>query len=950
MSFYSFDDSHSSEEYNINSESFDSHRSTYSNNPEYEECYTKVKVLGRGAFGEAVLYRKTTTGDLVVWKEINLQRASEKDRADALNEVEILSLLDHINVIAYYNHFFDGSSLFIEMEYANDGSLHHKIIARDGNLFGEGEALLYFYQLVSAVAYIHNYGILHRDIKTLNIFMTKSKIIKLGDFGISKVLEETYGKAETCVGTPYYMSPELIKGEPYNQKSDVWACGCVVFEVLTLKKVFEASNQLKLITSILEKEIGEIDGQYSDEIRRIVKWTLEKDPNNRPTAEELCSLSLLEVPKQIVKNTPQAPPPLRRISSQRSVIATPQTPTTPMSVSTLASSVFYWGGGKVVPQKLEPFIEGRSGMQVSAGFSHFAVVTIEKEVYTWANIQGGTEIVGQLGHGNTAMYRTPKKVTFFDGIPLKQVVCGEDYTVFLTERGEIYTCGSDYSGCIGCDGQLGENVLTPYKVEAFDGKFVKRIASGDSHVVVVTREGEVYAWGCGEYGRLGLGHEDDCSVPELVPIPKSYSSAIVDVACGRDNTLLLTAHGHLLAFGSNEDNKMALNQTVQFKGTNKKEVDIIHYVIKPTAVRALNSYRLVAVTSGKSHSTALDEYGRLLTFGSNKYGQLGVGDYKARLNPSLVRGALTGKEVVLCACGDGFTVAATKDNQLFSWGSGKNGRLGIQLAAGKNSCSTPKPIFGSLHKVASLSCRHWSTIILAEKLIGSKLIHTKELSFTDEEFAARGRNYKAIVGNDESESSFRFDNILFEDGEEKAKPKLKKQDEAENEDNDDDDSVPPWLADELDNAEVIPMSNKNNADDNEKAEKTSDNDEDSVPRWLSDEMDNAEFIPMSNNTNDDANEVIKTRSVSVRETFQSIRASSVEVCSNCLARKPDVLEMRVKELELEKAQLSKRVKEQDALIKKLEAEKECYQKFSYKLTEVTQNLPDDGCIEDDSEF
>ena len=947
MSFYSFDDSHSLG-YHIDSESFDSHRSVYSNFAENEESYTKVKVLGRGAFGEAVLYRKTTTSDLVVWKEVNLQRASEKDRADALNEVEILSLLDHINVIAYYNHFFDGSSLFIEMEYANDGSLHHKIISRDGNLFEEKEALLYFYQLVSAVGYIHNFGILHRDIKTLNIFMTKSKIIKLGDFGISKVLEETYGKAETCVGTPYYMSPELIKGEPYNQKSDVWACGCVLFEVLTLKKVFEASNQLKLITSILEKEIGEIDGQYSDEVRRIVNWTLEKAPDDRPTAGDLCELPILDAPKQTVKNTPQAPPPLRRISSQRSVISTPQTPTTPMSVSTLASSVFHWGGGTVVPQKLETFTEGRSGMQVSAGFSHFAVVTIEKEVYTWANIQGGTEIVGQLGHGNTAMYRTPKKVNFFDGIPLKQVVCGEDYTVFLTDRGEVYTCGSDYSGCIGCDGQLGDRILSPYKVEAFDGKFVKRIASGDSHVVAVTRDGEVYAWGCGEYGRLGLDHEDDCSAPELVPIPKSYSSTIVDVACGRDNTLLLTAHGHLLAFGSNENNKMALNQTVHFKGTNKKEVDVIHYVTKPTAVRALNSYRLVAVTSGKSHSTALDEYGRLLTFGSNKYGQLGVGDYKARLNPALVRGALTGKEVVLCACGDGFTVAATKDNQLFSWGSGKNGRLGIQLAAGKSSCSTPKPIFGSLHKVASLSCRHWSTIILAEKLVGSKLIHTKELSLTEEEFAVRGRNYKAVIGNDESEASFRFDNIPFDEAEEKTKPKLEKQEAEDNDDKGDDDSIPPWLADELNHAEVIPMGNENSK---EKAGKTSD-DEESVPPWLADEMDNAEFIPMSNDDDDNEAEVVKTRSVSVRETFQSIRASSVENCANCLARKPDVLEMRVKELELEKAQLSKRVKEQEALIKKLEAEKECYQKFSYKLTKVTQNPPNDGVgvDEDDVEF
>ena len=966
MSFYSFDDSYSS--VYENSYGADSFRSAYTSIGESEESYTRVKVLGRGAFGEAVLYKKTTTNDLVVWKEINLQRASEKDRTGALNEVEILSLLDHINVVAYYNHFFDGASLFIEMEYANDGSLHHKIIGRNGDLFPEKEALFYFYQLVSAVSYIHDYGILHRDIKTLNIFMTKSKMIKLGDFGISKVLEETYGKAETCVGTPYYMSPELVKGDPYNQKSDVWACGCVLFEILALKKVFEASNQLKLITSILEKDVGEVSHTYSEETRRVIKWTLEKDPEKRPTTEELLGLKLFDSSKITISNTPRAPPLLRRISSQRSITGTPMTPTAPVSVSTLASDVFTWGGGKVVPQKLEPFFEGRSGMQVSAGFSHFAVITIEKEVYTWANIQGGTEIVGQLGHGNTAMYRSPRKVAFFNGIPIKQVACGEDYTVFLSDAGEVYTCGSDYSGCIGCDGELGDNVLTPYKVEALSNAKVKKIASGDSHVVVLTDNGQVYAWGCGEFGRLGFGHEDDCSVPEKVPIPKMFASCITDIACGRDNTFLLTIQGHLLAFGSNEDNKMALNQTVNLKGSGKrKAVDVVHYVTTPVPVRALNSYRLVAVSSGKSHSAALDEYGRLLTFGSNKNGQLGVGDYKSRISPSLVRGALNGKEVILCTCGDGYTVVATKDNHLFSWGSGKNGRLGIQLGAGKVNCSTPKPIFGSLHKVASLSCRHWNTIILAEKLVDSKVIHTKELTLRDDgENAGRGRNYKAIVGEDETATSFKFDSIPFSGDKEDAgggKPRLERQDSAagsddgdDNASNDDEDSVPPWLADELENAEVIPMEKANDGSMDQKDVKDPDNsrDEDDMPDWLAKEMESAEFIPMSPTSNDGDGENISGvnnqdhkrkdhRSVSVRETFQSLRAEPIaeEKCSECLSRKPNVLEIRIKELEYERIQLLKRVKEQEVLIKKLEAEKECYQKYSYKLSEVTtQTLPE----------
>lgn len=944
MSFYTFEEIYSSDL----AESFDT-PTPFSPTVENEESYSKVKVLGRGAFGEAVLYRKTTTNDLVVWKEINLQRASDKDRAGALNEVEILSFLDHINIIAYYNHFFDGTSLFIEMEYANDGSLHHKVISQNGKLFPESDVLSYFYQLVSAVSYIHNYGILHRDIKTLNIFMTKAKFMKLGDFGISKVLEETYGNAETCVGTPYYMSPEIVRGETYNQKSDVWACGCVLFEIMTLKKVFQASNQLKLITSILESDIGEISDQYSQEIRDVVKHTLEKSPEDRPTTEELTKLPVFDLAKEFVNSMPKAAP-LLRISSQRSVVSTSSamgfssTSSAPLAVSTLSSDVFCWGGGKVLPQKLELFSEGSSGMKVSAGFSHFAVITIEKEVFTWANIQGGTEIVGQLGYGNMSMYRAPKKVDFFNGISIKKVACGEDFTVFLTETGDVYTCGSDYSGCIGCEGALGDNVLIPYKVEALAGKNVVKIACGDSHVIAVTDQYEVYAWGCGEYGRLGVGHENDCDKPQLVSLPHTYSS-IVDVSCGRDNSFLLTSQGNLLAFGSNENNKMALNQTVHLKSHKDSESDHVHYATVPTHVKSLRSYKLVMVAAGMSHSAALDEYGRLLTFGSNKHGQLGLGDYKPRASPSIVRGDLNGKEVVLCACGDEFTVAATMDNHLYSWGSGQNGRLGIQVQ-GKNSCSTPKPIFGSLHKVASLSSRYWSTIILAEKVLSSKLIHTQEMSMSDE-IPGKGRHYSSVINESPEEESFKF-NINFDD----SKPSLEKQDTIGDSSSS---ALPPWLADEMENADYIPMEKTQN-NDKEKSSKVDDcGDESEIPPWLADEMKNAEFIPVNGNNDGEINGESDDKvfgdvqEMSVRKTFEFVRnaSKSSETCPNCLARAPSVLEIKVQELEVEKLQLLKRIKEQEILIKKLEAEQECYRNFSGKLIEVTKSVPEH--LENDDE-
>lgn len=856
-----------------------------------DSSYTRVKVLGRGAFGEAVLYRKTTTNELVVWKEINLVRATENERNGALNEVEILSQLQHVNIVAYFNDFFDGSSLFIEMEYANDGSLYHKIVAQDGKLLEEVEVLQYFYQLISAVDYIHAFGILHRDIKTLNIFVTKSKIIKLGDFGISKVLEETYGNAETCVGTPYYMSPELVKGESYNQKSDIWACGCVLFELLTLNKAFQASNHLKLLVSILEKDPGDISDKYSSEIRTLVTETLKKEAPGRPFAKQLMALDIFQKAKEFVLNQTKVAAPLRRISSQRSI--TQQSTFSSPTVSTLTSDVFYWGGGKAVPQKIERFSEGSCGMQVSAGFSHFAVVTIEKELYTWANIQGGTEIVGQLGHGNTAMYRAPKKVSYFDGIAVSQVACGEDFTVILTLSGEVYSCGSNYYGCLGV-GDTNDDALTPVRIDSLDNIPIHNIACGDSHVVALTKEKNIYTWGCGEYGRLGLGNEEDFSSPQLVNLPVGYS-AIVAITCGRDNTFLLTINGHLLAFGNNEHNKMALNQTVQFKRKALTEDNIIHFTHTPTPVRALRSYKLVSISSGKSHSAAIDEFGRLLTFGSNKYGQLGVRDNKPRDNPCLVRGDLNGKIVMLCSCGDGFTVAATKDNQLFSWGLSDNGRLGIQLKGRSYSCS-PKPIFGSLHKVASLSSRHWATIILAEQMLSSKVIHTKMLSVSEESGKKVIRDHKPISAEDASSSgSFKFN-------------------------------------EELDNYE----SNGESAgvENNHKSDG-----EDTLPPWLVDEMDNAEFIPMgSDEDNSEVFENIKANGPSFRETFRKVKESSksFESCEKCLKKDPSYLEVRVKELELENTRLEKLAKEQEVLIKYLQKERECYAKYTNQMLEVSK--------------
>ncbi|KAG5505813.1 hypothetical protein JKF63_05149 [Porcisia hertigi] len=257
------------------------------------EKYTLVKVLGKGSFGSAWLIQRNEDHAQFVAKEVRLGGLKPAERESAQKEIDMLRTLNHPNITRYVDHFEHKGSLFIVMEYANGGDLYIKIKQQQGQLFPEKDILQCFSQICLALSYMHERRILHRDLKTQNVFLTKDGVVKVGDFGISTVLRNTYELKHTICGTPYYFSPELCLNKPYNNKSDVWALGCVLYEMTTLNHAFDGNNMKALVQKILKGVYPPIHSMYSSSLARLISAMLQIDPHKRPNVSQVLDLGFI---------------------------------------------------------------------------------------------------------------------------------------------------------------------------------------------------------------------------------------------------------------------------------------------------------------------------------------------------------------------------------------------------------------------------------------------------------------------------------------------------------------------------------------------------------------------------------------------------------------------------------------------------------------------------------
>ncbi|XP_063884250.1 serine/threonine-protein kinase Nek8-like isoform X1 [Scylla paramamosain] len=616
--------------------------------------YEKIRVIGKGSFGSAVLYRRLKDEALVVIKEINMLDLSASERQMSLNEINVLALLDHPNIVSYMDSFERDTILCIEMEYADGGSLAQYLTQRVKRI-DEREVLAIFHQITAAIAHMHHHHILHRDLKTANIFLTKEGQVKVGDFGISKMMSTQSVHAHTVLGTPYYISPEMCEGKEYDEKSDIWALGCILYEMACLQKTFEGSNLPALVNKIMKGQFAPIRGNYSPGFKQLVRDLLQRDPEFRPTAEEVLNERLPELLAQVCCEGMDA----EEVSEQlRHSIEVARQTQVSRSSRPPRSVVYHL---KVYDSSISinpvPLPARTRVKEVAVSNTHVVLLTSECLVYTW-----GEGKKGQLGHEALEVWRgRPGVVEALRGKAITRVCAGDGFSVFASDNGIVMTCGD---GTFGCLGHNDWNSSTkPKLIERLLAVDVCGISCGSHHVVVVAADGVVFAWGRGEGGRLGTGAEDDACHPTEIELPLEV--VVTSVRCGGDGTLLVTDQGGLLACGNNTYNKLGLNQAPGLFSINfKKDVP---KALVATRVRSIGC-RVVDVAMGPSHTAVLTEMGQVLTFGRNYEGQLGRGNTRSTSRPVLVRG-MANKVVTMIQCGSTYTVAGTMENALFLWGT-----------------------------------------------------------------------------------------------------------------------------------------------------------------------------------------------------------------------------------------------------------------------------------------
>ncbi|XP_077580434.1 serine/threonine-protein kinase PLK3 [Stigmatopora nigra] len=247
--------------------------------------YSKGKLLGKGGFARCYEMTDLSSNKMYAVKVIPQSRVSKPHQREKItNEIELHKTLSHKHVVKFFHYFEDQDNIYIFLELCSRKSLAHIWKAR--HTLTEPEVRYYLRQIISGLKYLHNKGILHRDLKLGNFFVNENMELRLGDFGLAAKLETVDQRKKTICGTPNYLAPEVLNRQGHGTESDVWSLGCVMYTLMCGNPPFETLDLKETYKCIKEVRYN-LPSELSPAAQKLVSSILQKNPSDRLTLDQI---------------------------------------------------------------------------------------------------------------------------------------------------------------------------------------------------------------------------------------------------------------------------------------------------------------------------------------------------------------------------------------------------------------------------------------------------------------------------------------------------------------------------------------------------------------------------------------------------------------------------------------------------------------------------------------
>ena len=257
------------------------------------ENFSLQRVLAVNSNEKTVLCVDKRTNLFCAVHEVPLSGIPEEEWDSVLEEELTFTQLNHPNILRYNEAFIQDGVLFTVTDYAQGGSLETKLEKAQGMLIEESVILDWFTKVCLAIKYCHDRNVLHRDIQAKNVVFLRNGMLKLTGFVNSKILLGTTNFTQTAQTAPFFFAPEICQGKSYSPKTEIWALGCLLYQLCAQRAPFEAPSVTVLIRKIMKGQLSPIPYIYSSNLRNLVSSILSKHPARRPHINKIFSLEFM---------------------------------------------------------------------------------------------------------------------------------------------------------------------------------------------------------------------------------------------------------------------------------------------------------------------------------------------------------------------------------------------------------------------------------------------------------------------------------------------------------------------------------------------------------------------------------------------------------------------------------------------------------------------------------